>query len=460
MGEEVQGLPGRPVVIPRAEHCISRSMIDPEALKVLYRLNRYGFKAFLVGGGVRDLLLGKAPKDFDIGTDARPEEVRRIFRNCRIIGRRFRLAHVFFYGNKIVEVATFRANSEPDPESEKKNIAPDNTYGDAETDSLRRDLTINGLFYDISNFSVIDYVGGITDLRDGIIRIIGEPKQRIEEDPVRMIRVLRHAARTGFQIEEKTFQAVSEKRNLIRVCPLARIYDEFLRDVQGGSAAPFFELLKTSGLLEPLFPSLWRALSVDGEKTWNGVRQALLRIDEAVKSGVEVSPAVAFFAIALADGGCVESVEKGVKSAVQSAGVYFLPEEIIRAYRELIKAPEEELVGRLLTEMFANIGMTRRHRETMEKLAMSRFRLFYEEEELSRSLNSLRKREHFWDLLKLLQVTSSDELRLQELQTIGEQALRRAGSGERGERPRRKRRRKAPNGNSRSRNNTREPEDT
>jgi hypothetical protein len=196
------GTPPVPRILPRSQHNLSRSLIDPDAVKVMYRLVRHGYKAYLVGGSVRDLLLGRIPKDFDVATDARPAEIRRLFRNCRVIGRRFRIVHVFFRGNKIIEVSTFRRNPEDggqqDGETEDLARKGDNAFGEPHEDAFRRDFTINGLFYDISTFSILDYVGGIDDLRIGVIRTIGDPDERFREDPVRMLRAVRHAARTGF----------------------------------------------------------------------------------------------------------------------------------------------------------------------------------------------------------------------------------------------------------------------
>src|SRR6187431_956383 len=202
-----------PVIVPREQHTISRSQIDPDALKVLYRLHQNSYVAYLVGGSVRDLLLGRRPKDFDIGTSAHPYQVKKLFRNCWIIGRRFRLAHVKF-GSKVIEVATFRRQVAPGEEVVQDGVpAPDpstpegehlihhdNTFGTPEEDAFRRDFTINALFYDIANFSIIDYVGGLDDLRAGVVKSIGNPEVRFREDPVRMMRAVALAARLGFTI--------------------------------------------------------------------------------------------------------------------------------------------------------------------------------------------------------------------------------------------------------------------
>ena len=255
-----QPTPVTPLIIPRSDHPISRKMIDEEALKVLYRLHRHGFLAYLVGGSVRDLLLGRIPKDFDVVTSAHPNEINSLFRNSRIIGRRFRLVQVFFKGGKIVEVSTFRSHSEfEEIQTEDGSVIRTDSFGTPEEDALRRDITINGLFYNIADFSIIDYVGGMTDLKHGMIRTIGNPDQRFQQDPVRIIRVIRHASRTGFSIDESTYQAILRHRNEIQQCSLSRIRDEFLRDLREGVAQPSLQLMLETGLLFSLFPDLQRA---------------------------------------------------------------------------------------------------------------------------------------------------------------------------------------------------------
>ncbi len=223
-----------PRIVQRPDHTISRSAMSSAAIKVLYRLHRSGYTAYLVGGGVRDLLLGMTPKDFDVATNARPQEIRRLFRNSRIIGRRFRLVHILFRG-EIVEVATFRASPEPpegpddweeaEAEAAEADAEPDRTpvpttidhavYGTPAEDALRRDFTVNGMFYDIADFTVIDYVGGLDDLDAKLIRTIGEPETRFREDPVRMLRALEYSARLGFTVERATEAAIVECREEI-----------------------------------------------------------------------------------------------------------------------------------------------------------------------------------------------------------------------------------------------------
>jgi poly(A) polymerase len=236
-------------------------MIDEEALKVLYRLYRNGFLAYLVGGSVRDLLLGKAPKDFDVATNAHPHEINALFRNSRIIGRRFRLVQVFFRGGKIIEVSTFRSRSEfEEAETEEGEIIRKESFGTPSEDALRRDITVNGLFYNIADFSIIDYVGGMADLNGQTIRTIGDPDERFQQDPVRMIRVIRHAARTGFLIENRTYEAILRHRDEIQQCSPSRLRDEFLRELKEGAAKPSLRFMLQTGLLFSLFPDLERAL--------------------------------------------------------------------------------------------------------------------------------------------------------------------------------------------------------
>jgi poly(A) polymerase len=263
-----------PVIIPRSEHPISRRDIDPDALKVLYRLQQFNYIAYLVGGSVRDLLLQRKPKDFDVGTDAHPYQIKKLFRNCWIIGRRFRLAHVRF-GAKTIEVATFRRHVLPGTENEPATTEPpeggeveapssdllvrhDNTFGTPEEDAFRRDFTINALFYDIATFSIIDYVGGLQDLRDGIVRSIGDPRQRFQEDPVRMLRAVAFAARLGFRLDPPVLDAVHEHAPLIATASPARLIEEYYKVLRSGAAEKTFRLMAEHGLLQAITPELHR----------------------------------------------------------------------------------------------------------------------------------------------------------------------------------------------------------
>ena len=285
-----------PLVIPRTDHSISRKRIDEEALKVLYRLYRHGFLAYLVGGSLRDLLLGKVPKDFDVATNAHPHEINSLFKNSRIIGRRFRLVQVFFKDGKIVEVSTFRSHSEfEETQTEEGDIIRTDSFGTPEEDAFRRDITINGLFYNIADFSIIDYVGGIADLMRQVIRTIGDPDERFEQDPVRMIRVIRHSARTGFPIEEQTYQAILRHREEIKKCSPSRLRDEFLRELKEGVAKPSLHLMLQTGLLFSLFPDLDRALgerSLSEKKTREFFLSLFDLVDQLIKIGRPASESI------------------------------------------------------------------------------------------------------------------------------------------------------------------------
>jgi len=254
-----------PRIIPRNEHPLSRQHIDPDALKILYRLQQHGFVAYLVGGCVRDLLLGKSPKDFDVATNAHPQQIRELFGNSRLIGRRFRLAHIYFKGGKFIEVSTFRRRSEFENSADQKHPQAENTFGTPAEDAWRRDITINGIFYNIADFSLVDYVGGLEDLRRGVIRCLGDPQEKFTSDPVRMIRVIRHAARTGFAIEEKTYRALITHAEKISRCSAARVRDEFIRELREGSARKSMELMIESRILFIFFPSFLHPLR-EGER--------------------------------------------------------------------------------------------------------------------------------------------------------------------------------------------------
>jgi len=292
-----------PLIVPRDAHTLSRRDVDPEALKVLYRLKEAGFTAYIVGGGVRDLLLGRRPKDFDIGTDAHPYQIKKLFRNCFIIGRRFRLAHIRF-GTKVIEVATFRRQvtdeeqveahaaeaeaaarpaGEPGPGGHDHLMHRDNTFGTAEEDAFRRDFTLNALFYDIATFSIIDYVGGLEDLRARVIRCIGDPVVRFREDPVRMQRAVSFAARLGFTIDPPILDAIATERRRIALAAPARLAEEYYKILRSGAAERTFRELHRLGLLEPLSDVLHAHA---GEALW----ASLARLD-AYRLGSEAPPA-------------------------------------------------------------------------------------------------------------------------------------------------------------------------
>ena len=402
-------LPGEPLIVSREDHPISRKQIDLDALKVMYRLNSNGYRAFLVGGGVRDLYLGKQPKDFDLGTDAQTEAVRSLFRNSRIIGRRFRINHVYFRGNKIIEVSTFRQTNETDSQGKSLLLSSDNTYGDPQTDALRRDLTINGLFYDVSTFSIIDYVGGIDHLKRGIIQMIGDADTRTQEDPVRMIRAIRHAARTGFQIEAKTYDAILKHKQLICLCPGARVYEELLREFKGGSALASFRLLRHTGLLEFLLPGLPEALESEGGRAWSRLQNTLNEIDLSVNQGHEPPTALVFAAIFL--GNFPSEYFKVLRGSDRES-------RLLRDYWEIIPDPSGDddesgessqarvvQLRRLINDFFRPIGVSRRDRERIEQALLGRHALLLSH--LSgKPSEKLSRKSYFADALELLRYTN------------------------------------------------------
>ncbi len=290
-----------PRIIPRGEHGLSRSNISESALKVLYRLHKAGYEAYLVGGGVRDMLLGREPKDFDISTNATPEEVKQLFRNCILIGRRFRLAHVR-YGQEVIEVATFRAHHEAGEEGEgvmeNGRILRDNVYGTLEDDAWRRDFTVNALYYNIADFSVVDHTGGMEDIKSGRLRMIGDPLARYREDPVRMLRAVRFAGKLGFRIDEPSERAIQELGGLLEEVPAARLFDEALKMFMSGYAVETYELLRHYRLFGHLFPDTEKWLRYeDHHYPRTFVARALENTDQRLQDGKAVTPAFLFAAL-------------------------------------------------------------------------------------------------------------------------------------------------------------------
>lgn len=291
-----------PQIIARPDHSISRKQISASALKVLYGLKDAGYIAYLAGGGVRDLLLGRNPKDFDVATNATPEEVKRVFRNCRIIGRRFRLAHVYFH-NEIIETSTFRALT-PEPENCDENchcvsdnglVLRDNVFGSPEEDALRRDFTVNALFYNIADFSIIDYTGGLKDLDARLLRVIGDPEKRFTEDPVRILRAIRFAAALGFEIETSAGDAIRLHAAKLEGCSSSRLYEEIQKLLSCGKAARVFELCCELNVFEHLFPELGAWLNApDGESKTHWLQKSFAQIDRWRAAGFNVDPALLF----------------------------------------------------------------------------------------------------------------------------------------------------------------------
>ncbi len=274
-------IPENGLIIPPEQHPITTKMIDRDALFVLRKLNNAGFIAYLVGGGVRDLYLGKSPKDFDISTDARPGQLRKLFPNSNTIGRRFRLVQVFFKGGKIIEVSTLRSLSEHDLDGPEQVLAPNNTFGTLAEDAQRRDLTINSLFFDIKNSTIIDYVHGVNDLQDSIVRMVGTPNKRITRDPVRMMRAIRHSARNNFIIEQGTLDAICANCQKLSLCPPSRLRDEILKDIYSGAASPWFNLAMSTGIFLTLFP-IYRDILDDKTEKGTDYTQQLSRVFEVI----------------------------------------------------------------------------------------------------------------------------------------------------------------------------------
>jgi poly(A) polymerase len=301
-----------PQILPRKEHRISRKQISPNALRTLYRLRNKGFIAYLVGGCVRDLLMGRTPKDFDIATNATPNQIRRLFRNCRLIGRRFRLAHLHFQG-EILEVSTFRGAALPSDNINTEEVdhtkrvfrrikdkdgmvVRDNVFGTPEEDALCRDFTINALAYNIADFSVIDYSTGLSDLQQRLIRPIGDPYVRFTEDPVRMLRAVRFAASHNLVIEPVTWEILRQLSSTISRVPPARIYEEIQKVFLLGSAGPSFDLLDQSGLLGALFPGLSRWMYQNSDRP-PLLQKNLQYLDRLYRNGTP--PSAALFLAAL-----------------------------------------------------------------------------------------------------------------------------------------------------------------
>ncbi|MGP1923449.1 MAG: polynucleotide adenylyltransferase PcnB [Arsenophonus sp. NEOnobi-MAG3] len=289
-------------IIPRDKHPISRRDISDNALKVLYRLNNAGYEAYLVGGSVRDLLLGKKPKDFDVTTNATPEQIRKLFRNCRLVGRRFRLAHIMF-GYEIIEVATFRGfqkqtntnNKDMAQQAQSGILVRDNIFGKIEDDAIRRDFTINSLYYRINDFTLRDYVGGFEDLKNGIIRLIGDPKTRYREDPVRMLRAIRFSSKLNMQIDAETANPIPQLAFLLKEIPSARLFEESLKLLQTGQGYQTYQQLRRYKLFQSLFPLVERNFTANNNSPMELIiNQVLQDTDYLIKNNKHVNPAFLF----------------------------------------------------------------------------------------------------------------------------------------------------------------------
>lgn len=343
----------------------------------MYRLNKHGYDAFLVGGGVRDLLLGHKPKDFDIATNATPEQIEKLFRNCRLIGRRFRLAHIMF-GREIIEVATFRGHHEAPQQTlaktkvkaNKKDAAipssvqskegmllRDNVYGTIEEDAERRDFSINAMYYNIDDFSIHDYANGAQDLKDGIIRILGEPELRYREDPVRMLRAIRFAAKLDMQIEPKTADPIHELHGLLNDIPAARLFEESLKLLQAGQGLKTYFMLREYNLFESLFPDVALEFTSDGSSQTEQMIETVLRSTDArIAEGKRINPAFMFAAFLW------YPLEKRALTLMETKSISY--------YDAIMKASNQ-----VLDHQVKSIAIPRRHTATIRDIWMLQLRL-------------------------------------------------------------------------------------
>ncbi|MFC1234585.1 polynucleotide adenylyltransferase PcnB [Vibrio sp. F74] len=348
-------------IINRNEHGVSRKDISDSALKVLYRLNNAGFDAFLVGGGVRDLLLGHKPKDFDIATNATPEEIRALFKNCRLIGRRFRLAHIMF-GREIIEVATFRGHhQEPaknvSAQSDEGMLLRDNVYGTIEEDAERRDFTINAMYYSIADFSIQDFAGGKEDLDDGLIRLIGDPETRYREDPVRMLRAVRFAAKLDMDICETTADPILDLAYLLEDIPSARLFEESLKLLQSGQGFETYLLMRDYDLFKALFPLVAEEFTDEGDsETEHMIELVLDSTDKRINEGKRINPAFMFAALLW------YPLNRVARQMMEEKGL---------AYYDAIM----EASNVVLDQQVKNIAIPRRHTATIREIWQLQLRL-------------------------------------------------------------------------------------
>jgi poly(A) polymerase len=481
---------GLPRIIPRAEHPISRRNISPNALRVLYRLREGGYQSFLVGGCLRDLMLGFEPKDFDVATSARPEEVKRLFRNCRLIGRRFRLAHVFF-GHDIIEVATFRAASAPlpgaeteddpdillevgasedDPEAEAEldeererdahqdddeddpidrvtddggRILRDNSYGTIEQDVWRRDFACNGLYYNIDDFSLWDYVGAVEDIQARRLKLIGDPAQRYREDPVRMLRGARFEAKLGFTLDPATEAPVEELRYLLEEVPAARLFDETLKLFLTGHGVKSLEVLRRRGLLAVLYPAIDRYLQAHpGSAVEQLLIAGLANTDERVHAGKSVTPTFLF--TLLLYGPIAAYIEKQPQDLWGDVGTILdACDHALREAQKQVTIPKRFALG--VRDMFALQPQLEqpRSRRVLRLIEQPRFRAAYDLLLLRAQVGmSQPELAAWWTALQAASPAQRQEMVLALEAARGQQGPEGGGDGEGGGRPRRGRRRR------------------
>lgn len=370
-----------PVIIPRDQHPVSRKDINPNALKVLYKLHNAGYEAYLVGGAVRDLLLGMHPKDFDIACDATPEQIKHLFRNCRLIGRRFRLAHIVF-GRDIIEVATFRSGAD-DGSGERivgneGRITRDNIYGTVDEDAVRRDFTANALYYSIADFSIRDDVNGFDDIQNKLLRLIGDPETRYREDPVRMLRAVRLAAKLGFTIEAETAKPIAGMASLLKHVAPARLYEETKKMFLSGDGVEVFHGLEQFGLLEWLFPGTAKALAKNRSGVLRNLILAGLRnTDERVRRGDSVAPYF-LFAVMLWPEFCLE-FNRLVKGGMHEAEAQRRAiDRVIVKQLDRIAIPRRDTLPMQEVWLMQDRLQTRQRRRVSRLLTHPRFRAAYD----------------------------------------------------------------------------------
>lgn len=438
---QIHPRPG-PTIIPRSEHGVSRSNVSESALKVLYRLHKAGYQAFIVGGGVRDLLLGLKPKDFDVATDAHPDQIRELFRNSRLIGRRFRLAHVRF-GRDVIEVATFRAGgaggAEDDQvQSDSGRLLRDNVYGGIDDDIWRRDFTVNSLYYNIADFSVWDYTGGMADLKARTLRLIDDPWTRYREDPVRMLRAARFAAKLDFQLAPETAAPIRDLGHLLLDVPAARLFDETLKLFQTGHALASFERLLEYDLLRYLFPAAAALIdSPDGEAVTRLFRLGLENTDRRIAEDQSVTPMFLYGVL--------------LWPAVERLADRIREEHDVSEFESM-----QEAMARLVTEQTARTALPKRFSIPMKEMLLLQRRFANRSGSRAARLLEHKRFRAAYDLLVLRSRAGEVEPELAEfwtgIQEVPPDEQKQALEDGAGDRPRKRRRR--------SRRRSREPRST
>lgn len=375
-----------PALIPRPEHNVSRANISNAALKVLYTLKDAGHDGYLVGGGVRDLLLGLKPKDFDVATSATPEEVRSLFKRARLIGRRFRIVHVRF-GREIIEVSTFRASPERALEAgegkalqdDNGRMLRDNVYGTVVEDAWRRDFSVNGLYYSVRDFAIHDYVGGMSDLREGVLRVLGDPETRYREDPVRMLRAVRLSAKLGFRLDEASQEIIPRLAPILDQVPPPRLFDETLKLLLNANAVVTFEKLRAYGLLKPMFPVSEESFrGEDGDQALEFVMRALDNSAGRIGQDKPVSPSFLFGALlweAVRRRADTLQGEEGIPAipAIQQAGA-----EITARQNDTVNIPRRFTAAMNEIWQMQHSLVKRRGQRALRLLEKQRFRAGYD----------------------------------------------------------------------------------